>query len=66
MTSAQSGDGYAVISECRHIRIHWTVAFPVTGLMTTTRGPPVAFNVTVALLAGAVRLVGCPLVSNSI
>src|SRR5258708_31902411 len=46
--STTSDDGYAAISQCAHLRIHWTVAFPVTGLMTTTRGPPVAFKVTVA------------------
>src|SRR5206468_12597288 len=44
---------------------HWTVAFPVTGLTTTVRGPPLALRVMVALLAGAAKLAGCPFVSNS-
>src|SRR5204863_1716501 len=46
-------------------RAHCTLALPVTGLTTTVRGPPVAVSVIVASLAGAARLLGCPLVSNS-
>ena len=62
-TESLGDDGYAAILEGS--RVHWTVAFPVTGLTTTVRGPPVAVSVMVALLAGAAKLAGCPLVSNS-
>src|SRR5258708_18970995 len=59
VTATTSDDGDLPAAAC--MRAHWTPPFPVTGLMTTVRGPPLAANTAGALLSGACKVRRRPL-----
>src|SRR5258708_29421255 len=61
VTATTSDDGDLPAAAC--MRAHWTLTFPVTGLLTTLLGPPVAVHSMVASLLGAASLCGGPFVS---